>query len=120
PLVGRRLARRVVSARSRSTPDAATRVPRRRPRVPVRREGDGPTFGRVRGGSVHRILRELPPADELGLERIDRLAGLPGRCPPVPRTAGCAEARAIGRPPALPCVPSPVDDAPDARDDLGA
>src|SRR5439155_1125624 len=69
---------------------------------------------------VHRLLRQLPPPHEFGLERVDWFVGLPPRGPSVPRTPRPEEARPLGRASAFPRFPSPVDDAPDPRHDLGA
>src|SRR5207245_9477024 len=114
PVVGGHIGRRPLTPRPRSTHHAAARVALRHSRVLVRREGNGPPIGRLRRGPVHRLLRELPPPDELGLERVDWLVDLPRRSAAVPRTAGPAEARPLSRAPALLRVPPPVHASADA------
>src|SRR5437867_4892699 len=120
PLVGSHLGRWPLSSRPRPIHHAATRVALCHSRLLVRREGNGPPTGRLRRGPVHRLLRQLPPPHEFGLERVDWFVSLPPRGPSVPRTPRPEEARPLCRASALPRFPSPVDDAPDRRHDLGA
>src|SRR5207245_7020495 len=93
PVVGGHIGRRPLTPRPRSTHHAAARVALRHSRVLVRREGNGPPTGGLRRGPVHRLLRQLPPPDELGLERGDWLAELPPRGAAVPPPGGRAAAR---------------------------
>src|SRR5438093_1564561 len=87
PLVGSHLGRWPLSSRPRPTHHAAARVALCHSRLLVRREGNGPPTGRLRCGPVHRLLRQLPPPHEFGLERVDWFVDLPRRGPSVPRPA---------------------------------
>src|SRR5207237_3758646 len=119
PLVRRISGGRPLATDPCPTDLAVPHVHHRPRRVLARSEGDRPSSRRVCRRPFHCALRELPPPDERHREGIDRPPRVPRRGAPVPRTRGCEEASARGRPPVVPPFPAFSHDVPDPGHDRG-